>query len=209
MCRVRILGLVISDIVNNARPAPAPRAHRSTRSAPAPRALRAKRPWRTPRAPRYAFDEGRFARPPLRSRSANIKRLGAEQSGPDPIQPAASTGVLGYSYPDLFSPKEYGCSRLFISDIPKARAFSAFDSVYGRLGRSQPPLPSRARVISALPSLNIKLGRSRLCLRSTQGSGVLGLYPNTELGRSRLCLRYSPQRVHARFESRASRYAPE
>jgi len=45
--------------------------------------------------------------------AASIKRPGTEQSGPDPIHRAASTGILGYS----LIHKEYGCSRLFIPDI--------------------------------------------------------------------------------------------
>jgi len=148
------------------------------RTVRAPRhALRAKRSKRTPRTPRHAFNEGCYARPPLRRRAASIKQSGAEQSGSDPFRPAGSTGVLGYSYPDESEylsfriRKEHGCSRLFISESAKARAFSAFESVSGRLGYSRSPLLSRARAFSALPPLAIRLGRSR----------PLPLYKNTRL----------------------------
>jgi len=62
-----------------------------------------------PRALRHAFNEGRYAQPPLRSLPASIKRTGAEQSGPDPIRPAASTGVLGSLFPIS---RRHGRSRL-------------------------------------------------------------------------------------------------
>jgi len=168
-----------------------PRPHRALTAPSAPR--------HTPHGPRHAFDNRRFARPPLRSRAGSIKRPGTEQAGPDPIRPSARVFSATVT---RFRLKEYGCSRLSIL-------------LLGRLGSSRPHsclqssgvlglIPAyKARAFSALPPLIRRLGRSRPypCLQS---SGVLGsasahhkprafsaLSLLTELGRSRLCLRSS------------------
>jgi len=166
-----------------------PRPHRALTAPSAPR--------HTPRIPRHALNKPRFARPPLRSRAASIKRPGTEQAGPDPT---VSTGVLGYGNQVLI--KRIRVFSTLLRTIRKHVLGFQFRSSWdsGVLGLTP---ACRARAFSALSPFIIRLGRSRpySCLQS---SGVLGsasayhkaqafsaLFLLTKLGCSRLCLRLS------------------
>jgi len=154
-----------------------PRPHRALTAPSAPR--------HTPRVPHHASDNRRFARPPLCSRAAGIKRPGTKQAGPDPIRPSARVFSA-----TVTRSREYGCSRLFSARKHGRSRLST--PLLVRLGCSRPH--------SCLQSSGV-LGSASAHRKARAFSALFLL---TELGRSRLCLHYANSQVRARFESCAS-----